>query len=302
MPLEPLFIVGAGKVGCALALALQRGGVPLSGIWSRSAPSAERASALLGLSCAWGAFPARIARAETVLITVVDKSVNETAGALLDGGLLRSARTIFHCGGSRPAERALQNLLEHGGASAGYQLGTLHPLLAFSDPHTSSSAMKGAYFGIEGSREAKTVARTLIAAVGARAIELAAANMALYHCAAVMASNQAIGLWNAARELLAAAGVPLLSAENALLPLIRSTVENLAKEGIPGALTGPVRRGDRSVIEAHLAAIAQNCPAQLGLYQAATRATVEVARQLKGAEQAPLLELILAAVEPLNDK
>ncbi|MGH2487348.1 MAG: DUF2520 domain-containing protein, partial [Ktedonobacterales bacterium] len=39
----------------------------------------------------------------------------------------------------------------------------------------------------------------------------------------------------------------------ALLPLLRASVENLARVGLPDALTGPIARGDVGTITRHLA-------------------------------------------------
>ncbi|MGH7776009.1 MAG: DUF2520 domain-containing protein, partial [Candidatus Dormibacterales bacterium] len=39
------------------------------------------------------------------------------------------------------------------------------------------------------------------------------------------------------------------------LPLMRGVLDNLAREGLGGALTGPVARGDAETVRAHLAAL-----------------------------------------------
>jgi predicted short-subunit dehydrogenase-like oxidoreductase (DUF2520 family) len=64
--------------------------------------------------------------------------------------------------------------------------------------------------------------------------------MALYHAAASMASNFLVALVDAAGDALAAAGLPKDEGVAALLPLIRSTVDNLGQQGLPRALTGPI--------------------------------------------------------------
>jgi predicted short-subunit dehydrogenase-like oxidoreductase (DUF2520 family) len=57
----------------------------------------------------------------------------------------------------------------------------------------------------------------------------------------------------AAVELWRGFGVAPDAALAALLPLTRAAVENLETVGLPGALTGPVARGDVGTVTAHLA-------------------------------------------------
>ena len=60
------FILGAGRVGTALAIALSRAGLPAAGMWTRSAPSAERARRLTGGPCWQGALPEQVGQARVV--------------------------------------------------------------------------------------------------------------------------------------------------------------------------------------------------------------------------------------------
>ena len=131
-------------------------------------------------------------------------------------------------------------------------VGTLHPLVSFADPRVAVEALKEVAFGIEGDEPARAVAKRIVRALGARAVFLEAENLALYHAGAVMASNYVVALADTAQTLLVAAGVPPEQALPALIPLLTSVVHNLAQLGLPGALTGPVERGDVSSVEQHL--------------------------------------------------
>ena len=71
------------------------------------------------------------------------------------------------------------------------------------------------------------------------AIDVDDADRAAYHAAASIASNFLVTLEDAAERLLATAGVD----REALVPLVRATVENWAAAG-DRALTGPIARGD----------------------------------------------------------
>jgi predicted short-subunit dehydrogenase-like oxidoreductase (DUF2520 family) len=103
--------------------------------------------------------------------------------------------------------------------------------------------------------------------------------MALYHAAAVVASNHAIALWDAARWLMVRAGLPDQTAAEALLALCRSTLENAEQAGFAGALTGPVRRGDAATVARHLDELADESADLRALYLEASRATLATAHR-----------------------
>jgi predicted short-subunit dehydrogenase-like oxidoreductase (DUF2520 family) len=60
------------------------------------------------------------------------------------------------------------------------------------------------------------------------------------------------------------------------LPLVRTTLDNLAAQGPVDALTGPLSRGDTATIAAHLRALAEHAPETLPVYRALGEATLEL--------------------------
>ena len=115
------------------------------------------------------------------------------------------------------------------------------------------------------------MAHQVVADLGGRAFEVADADRAAYHAAAVVASNHLVALLGQAERIGAPAGVPLA----AFLELVRATVENVAELGPQAALTGPAARGDEATIERHLQAIG---PSERAVYEA----MAQEARRLAG--------------------
>lgn len=284
-------VVGAGRVGAALAALLARHGVELVGLWSRSEAGAAAASDVVGRSCAHGPFPAEIGRASLIILAVRDPVLHTVAGALLDGGLLRSARVVLHCGGARPAAEALAPL-----AGCGASRGTLHPLLAVADAARGATSLGGAFFAVEGDPAARAAAGALVRGIGARFFELDATQMTGYHAAAVLASNHPVALWAAAAELLGQAGVPGDVAPRALAALARSVLDNVERLGPSAALTGPVQRGDLDTVRRHLDLLVERAPALAALYRACSLAAVRIVEDLDGADAA------LAAIRRLLER
>lgn len=291
MSARPIYIVGAGRVGTALATLLARAGERVLGCWARRREAAEAAEAISGVAGHHGALPEVIAAARTVLITVSDPAVPAVAGALLDGGLLRQASVVLHCGGAQPAASALAAL------APAWATGTMHPLVAVARADQALRVIPGAFFALEGDPAARAEARRLTEGLGARSFELESSEMALYHAAAVLASNHAVVLWHAAETLLQRSGVAPDVAEPALRALIESTLENVANLGLPEALTGPVRRADLPTVQRHLDILRRRAPELEGVYRACSAVAVESARKTSdGAALAPALNLLLEAL------
>ena len=116
-------------------------------------------------------------------------------------------------------------------------------------------------------------------ALGARAVFLEAGNLALYHAGAVMASNYVVALADTAQSLLIKAGVPADQALPILIPLLQSVVQNLAQLGLPGALTGPVARGDVESVERHIGTLEARAPELVALYRLVGRDVLRLARE-----------------------
>jgi predicted short-subunit dehydrogenase-like oxidoreductase (DUF2520 family) len=208
------------------------------------------------------------------------------AARLVGEGRLRPGQILLHTSGANPARSILAAAAPHVRA-----VGTLHPLVSFADARVAvieEEGLRGVAFGIEGDEPARAVAKRIVRALGARAVILEAENLALYHAGAVMASNYVVALADAAQSLLIKAGVPADQALPVLIPLLASVVQNLAQVGLPGALTGPVERGDVTVVERHLGALTARAPELVELYRLVGRDVLRLAREKASNERAAM--------------
>lgn len=236
-------IVGPGRAGLGLALALRRAGVAVVGLHGRRPKRVPR-----GLTLTLGARPPWLVDADIVVLAVRDDAI-PAARAMLAGPELRD-RVVLHLSGVHTA-RALAPLRRHGAA-----VGAMHPLMTVSgDPRRAAAMLAGATFAVEGDVRAVRAARALARRLGAHPVAIAPGAKARYHAGAVFASNYVVTLLAEAETLLVAAGFTRRAARSALAPLARATVENVAAAGPVAALTGPLRRGDARTIRAHLRAL-----------------------------------------------
>lgn len=140
-------------------------------------------------------------------------------------------------------------------ADLGIEVGAFHPFQSFPQPRPPA-AFAGSTFGIDASsnlllEDLDALAR-LLGGVSRRVRD---AERPLYHVAGVVASNYLTCLAHEACLALQAAGWSRDEALQAVIPLMAGAVENLSAARLPGALIGPIRRGDSDGVKRHLAAI-----------------------------------------------
>jgi predicted short-subunit dehydrogenase-like oxidoreductase (DUF2520 family) len=140
---------------------------------------------------------------------------------------------------------------------------SVHPLQTFTRTR-GAEQLDGAWAAVTAeTAAARATGYALAVALGLSPFDLADDCRVIYHAGAVFASNYLVTLHRAAIRALAAAGAPAA----ALVPLMRRTIENGFE------LTGPIARGDRAVVESHLAALRRDLPDLEPLYRTLAEAT-----------------------------
>ena len=162
-----LAIVGRGRLGTALATALERTAHEVSGPLGRGADGAG---------------------ADAVLLCVPDAEIARAAAHIAPGPL------VGHCSGAT----GLGELTPHEAFS-------LHPLMTVTADGADFAGAGAAIAG--STPRALDCAREIAQALGMRPVEIADADRAAYHAAASIASNFLITLEAAAERVAGAAGV-----------------------------------------------------------------------------------------------
>jgi predicted short-subunit dehydrogenase-like oxidoreductase (DUF2520 family) len=167
--LDSIAIVGAGRLGTALAAALRAAGLDVRGPLGRGAEAAGE---------------------DVVLLCVPDGEIERAAGAIAPG------RLVGHCSGATGL-----------GPLAPHEAFSLHPLMTVP-AHARPSVFAGAGCAVDGTTDrALEAAECLAALLGMRATRIAEEDRAAYHAAASIASNFLVTLEGAAERLAATAGV-----------------------------------------------------------------------------------------------
>jgi len=242
--------IGAGTVGTALAVRLKESGYPVVAVSSRSYSSALRLAQAVPGCQPLGEGQAVAEAAELVFITTPDDAIPRVAAQVR----WRQGQSAVHCSGADSLD-----VLEPA-RQAGAQVGGFHPLQTFASVAHATENIPGSTFALEGEGPILDTLKAMATALGGRWVVLKAGDKVLYHAAAVIACNYLVTLVKLATDLWQTFDVPTREATQALMPLLRGTLNNLDKVGLPNCLTGPLARGDLGTIAKHLAALEQAAP------------------------------------------
>lgn len=254
-PKPQVSIVGTGRLGTALAIALVQQGYSIGALVARRRESARRAAALLDV-------PTRVMAVkelvdlpvpEVLMIATPDDQIAKVAETLakLDWDTPRPS-TVLHTSG------ALSSAVLAPLRDQNWSTGSLHPLASVSEPKAGARLLRGAFWCVEGDKRAVRLARTIVADLDGKSFSINSEKKPLYHAAAVMASGNVTALFDLAIEMLSECGLNRKQAQDALTPLLVSAVRNLEQLDPSRALTGTFARGDVETVKRHLAVLKKN--------------------------------------------
>jgi predicted short-subunit dehydrogenase-like oxidoreductase (DUF2520 family) len=237
-----LNVIGAGKVGQVLARQFFRHQVfEMAQVLNRSAPSAIRAVEFIGAGNALAEM-SLLQAADVTMLTVPDDQIAITCETLAGCGLLRAGSVVFHCSGAKASTELAA------ATAVGTCVASLHPVRSFADTAQVADTFAGTICSLEGDAAAVQVLQPALQAVGAKTVQITAANKLLYHAGSVFASNYLVTLMDTAMRAYQAAGIPADMARQMAEPLARQTLDNVFALGTTAALTGPIARGDMATV------------------------------------------------------
>lgn len=243
-------IIGAGRLGTTLALALSGRGYAITSVVTRRRSSARKAAGLLDGDTQALAVKQldSLRHADLFLIATPDDQIAPVAAQLarLEVGWKAAA---LHTSGALSVD-VLAPLRDKG-----WRTGSIHPLVSVSDTRESVAALRGAFWGVEGDSVALRLGKAIVRDLGGKSFSIRSEDKPLYHAAAVMSAGNVVALFDVALEMLVQCGLNRKTARSILLPLIASTVRNLESKDPAEALTGTFARGDLETVKLHLAAL-----------------------------------------------
>jgi predicted short-subunit dehydrogenase-like oxidoreductase (DUF2520 family) len=261
-------IIGSGRLGTTLGVALLHRGYSIQSLVARRVQSANKAARLLDAETQVLAAKElhSLKPAHVFLITVPDDQI---ASVVEEMSRLEFNATALHTSGALSSE-VLVPLRKKG-----WHTGSIHPLLSVSK---AGDPIEGAFWSVEGDKSAVRLGKTIVRDLGGRSFFIRSEDKPLYHAAAVMVSGNVTALFDIALGMLGDCGIKRTTARSILLPLIASTVRNLETKDPAQALTGTFSRGDLETVKRHLAAIKDNQDA-LELYRLLGKRSLKLTKE-----------------------
>ncbi len=273
--MQKIGFIGAGTVATALAVGLRSKGYPVTAVSSRSQTTAANLAQLVNGCHALGNNQDVADAAELVFIATPDDAIASVAAQIR----WHSGHSVVHCSGADSTDILLS------ARKSGACVGVFHPLQTFADFRQAMGNIPGTTFALEAEEPLLTMLKDMATTLGGRWIELKAKDRVIYHAAAVFACNYLVTLVKLATDLWQTFAIPPEQATQALLPLLRGTINNIDTLGIPGCLTGPIARGDTGTIKKHLGALQKAAPELVATYQELGLKTIPIALKKGGINQ-----------------
>lgn len=265
-------VLGAGRLGSSLAIALDKAGYTVAAITSRQPTHREWLNSHITTGIVVENVQTAVNVANIVFITGPDAYIEK----ICSGVKWRSHQAVIHCAGAMslaPLDAA---------RVAGAQTGGFHPLQTFPTID-SYERLQDVSFAIESaSPELLGWLRILAEDLGGSAFQIESSQRAAYHASAVMACGLLSGLTGLSAEMWESLGIERTEALRRLIPLLRATVDALDEKGLPHAITGPFVRGDIETITMHLEATANKSIGIRNAYAALALASLHIAKEQGG--------------------
>lgn len=234
--------IGSGKCGMSLARYFRQKGLSVTGFSSRHDVSDAEFGFLSKEEL--------LKKSDVIFITVTDSAIysvwEELSGFSLEG------KIICHTSGSADSEVFVGANKEN--------VGSIHPMLAFSSRATSCDAIEKAFFTIEGGEKFVSAIEYILKACSNRYKIIDKSCKSEYHAAACFASNFVVSVCEKAERHLMNCGFSRDEAHAALIPLMKNNMDNIISVGTHSAITGPAARGDMVTLEKHRAVLGRDVP------------------------------------------
>jgi predicted short-subunit dehydrogenase-like oxidoreductase (DUF2520 family) len=259
-------IVGPGRLGSALTLALRRAGYTISEIISGNSARSRRKARELARKVKAHAFTGENASldADLVWFCVPDGEV-AAASRQFASVTEWKGKIAFHSSGAL-ANDELKVLRRRGAA-----LASVHPMMTFVSG--SAPALEGVPFALEGDAVAARAARRIVRDLGGEAFTIRKKHKAAYHAWGAFVSPLLVAALMTGEQLARVAGLSAAQARKKMLPIVRQTLANYEALGPAGAFSGPIVRGDAETVRQHLRAL-RKVPGARDVYLALARAAL----------------------------
>ncbi len=238
-----ILIIGAGKVGTALAGALNRVDGYQVDVYENAAKKINPPGDFPSIH--YDAFQAPlIQQADLFVIAVPDDAIPQAVHTLQNFDLQN--KHVLHTSGFRTSAE-LSKLQAKGAHCASW-----HPLQTFHNRFLPADVWRGIVCTFEGAAETRSVMADICGKLDCRQMEVSAGQKKALHLAATISANYSAALLAMAEQILEQSGLTHEKISTLLSPLMERVIENFRRAPAKKILSGPAQRGDIHTLTGHL--------------------------------------------------
>ena len=278
-------IVGAGALGGALAIALNKKGFCIIKIFSRSESSIRKLCSRLDDASLAKSVQEVSDNADIIFITTTDNAIKLS----VESASWVKGQIVIHCSGVSGLDVLSKAKID------GASVGSMHPLQPFSDMDLGSKNLNNITFGIDGDKFAMDIISQLVNILDAISIRIDPRFRALYHLSGVMAGNLLLGMASSIADIWQKIGLSREDGAKALIPMMIQSCKNIIELGIPQSMAGPYVRGDYDTVKMHLESLHKSHPDILPMYVELAKISLKYADEKVGgtiSQSKKILELL----------
>lgn len=263
-------IIGAGKVGSALAIELFDKGYKIFGIVDKSRAKARKLGKVCDCNEIFSSVTQKtVNNSDLILLSISDDDLTEYHKVVKDIDF--KGRMLAHTSGLLTSE-IFKDYDVYRKDSASFHPVQTFPVISYKN----NNFLKGIYLSIEGGERALKVIKGIIHKLGSNEISLSRNKKSLFHLGCVISSNFTVANFYILKEFSRELGISEKKFLNVLNPLFVKTVENINKKGVIGTLTGPVVRGDITTIQSHIELLHGKFPKFVEYYKHSSKILSEI--------------------------
>lgn len=266
-------VIGTGKLGSTIALAMANQGYPIKGISDTDRIGLEETARAVNPGVA-SQDPSEAAQgAQLVILAVPDDSIKIVSDRLATGQKLVKGQIVCHCSGFLPSSVLVANKM------LGVSIASMHPMASFPGRLTPWENFRGCYFGLEGDAAATKTLSRLVESLECHPVEIPPSRKAIYHLSGVMATNYVAALLCTAARMMETVVSDREKSDAMMASLAGTVLQNIARNGPEGSLSGPIERRDLHTIEGHIEALKRDFPQGLQLYKDLGKVLLDISRK-----------------------
>lgn len=240
-------VIGAGKLAYSFCAALTKANYKINYVLSRNETSAKLLAKKFDIKKYTDDFR-KLKDIGVFFLCIPDNAIQNTALIIAQIKIKFKESVFVHFSGSQDIS-LLNPLKEKGAYTASF-----HIMQSF--PSKRIVSIKNCYCAIETVDEkAKTFLVKLAEKLELNSFFIKSEDKVYYHLAGVYISNFLVGNYYHAYRLFQESKVEDVDFIKLMEPILKATLNNIKKNGIANALSGPVDRGDIKTIKKHLSSI-----------------------------------------------